>query len=71
MDDRKKVVRYRSIAFSNNVEIGLMNIFDSPVFNILKYAMCFGIMREVLGLILGTIMYTKKQWSDLVWIKAW
>ena len=74
MDDDspvKKVFRYRSMSFSNDIERGLVNIFDSPVFNILKYAMCFGIMREVMGLILGTLVYTKRQWSDLIWSKAW
>ena len=74
MDDNspvKNVLIYRSMSFSNNIEKGLDNIFDSPVYNILKYAMCYGIMREVMGLILGTHMYTKKQWSNLVWSKAW
>ena len=56
----KKILIHRSLSFSNNIESGLMYIFDSPVFNILKYAMCFGVMREVMGLILGTVIYTKK-----------
>ena len=74
MDDNspcKKLLRHRSLLFSNDIENGLLNIFESPIFNILKYAMCFGLMREVMGAILGTAVYTKKQWSNLIWDKAW
>ena len=55
----------------DNIEVGLRNLHDSPVFNIMKYAMCLGLVSETMRLILGITVFSKKQWSNLIWKKAW
>ena len=64
----KNVVVMRCDAFMRNIEAGLENKFDSPVFSILKMAICFGILDKVIN---GTVFYNKRQWRDIIWQKAW
>ena len=47
------------------------NVCCSPTFDIIRVADIFGIKDEVKEFVLGTSFYTKRQWKDLVWERAW
>ena len=76
MDDQslvKNVFIARCNEFVDDIDNGLTNTcrYDSPIFNMLKMAICFNILNEVMRMVNGLVVYSKKQWSDLVWRKAW
>ena len=48
-----------------------VNKYKSPTFDILRIAEYFGILNEVGSILAGTLFFTKKQWKDLIWSKAW
>ena len=67
----KRIFKQRCIVFSNNMEIGLLNEYDSPTFSILKMALCFGLYNDIMKMAIGAVLYPKKRWSAMVWSKAW
>ena len=74
MDDLspvKSIFIRRCVAFSSDIGKGVKNEFDSPIFDILRIALCFDLYNEVLRMVNGTALFSKKQWSDMVWRRAW
>ena len=74
MDDTspmKCILLERSVVFNNDRGICLTNEYDSPLFNIFKMAMCFGILNELMRMIYGLDIRSKRQWSNLIWKRAW
>ena len=67
----KMIFVQRCIAFDRNIEDGLTNKFDSPIFNILRMALCFNLYNEVMRMVKGLAIFSKTQWSKMVWRKAW
>ena len=67
----KKLLRARTRQFDNNIESGLINQYNSPIFDALKVALTFGIYEETIRLIFGLRVYSKQAWKGLVWAKAW
>ena len=69
----KKLIFIRTIVAMDDNDRGmcLANKYDSPLFNIFKMAMCFGILNEVMRMIYGLDIRSKRQWSNLIWKRAW
>ena len=64
MDDLspvKRVFALRCNAFIGDIDKGIRNDFDSPSFNILKMALCFNILEEVIRMVNGHVVYSKTQ----------
>ena len=57
--------------FMKNVNRGLANKFAGPIFNMLKMAICFGMLNEVIRMVNGVTIHSKKQWKDTIWKMAW
>ena len=47
------------------------NALQSPAFDMLKISEIFGLFEEVGSMLLGTRWFSKGQWGDIVWLKAW
>ena len=74
MDDLspvRRVFALRCNAFIGDIDKGIRNDFDSPSFDILKMALCFNILEEVIRMVNGHVVYSKTQWKNIVWKKAW
>ena len=67
----KDVSIMRCNFFMRNVNRGLANTFADPIFNMLKMAICFGMLNKVIRMVNGVTIHSKKQWKDLIWKKAW
>ena len=67
----KMIFVQRCIAFDRNMEAGLTNKFDSPIFDILRMSLCFNLYNEVMRMVKGLAVFSKSQWSKMVWRKAW
>ena len=73
MDDDfvyKKVFKARTLKFDRNIEIGMINQYNSPVFDILKVAIMFDLYEESVRMIFGLRNFSKREWKDLVWRRA-
>ena len=67
----KDVLKYRCEVFNSDVEKYSKNEADSPIFEMLKSAILYGLYQEVLYMINTGCHFSKKEWSNLVWEKAW
>ena len=47
------------------------NILESPVFDILRIVDVFELHNEVQGMVQNTRLFSKRQWSNIVWTRAW
>ena len=61
----------RARHFDMNRQSGFENLKDSPVFDILKVAHLFEVYDDVMRMLTGVIVYSKKVWRDIIWRKAW
>ena len=66
-----QVFRARMAQFKSNIEIGVRNVFNSPVFDILRISIVYGLFDEVCRMIDGSAMFSKTQWKRVVWERAW
>ena len=57
--------------FMENIPEGIINQRDSPVFDILKVALVFGLLDDIMHMIAGTRFYEKNVWKSKVWKIAW
>ena len=55
----------------NDHALSRLNASKSPTFDILRVSDIFNLQNEVDGMIQGTRYYSKKQWNNLVWSRAW
>ena len=67
----KDVLKLRCQTFNSDVEKYSKNEADSPIFEMLKSAILYGLYQEVMYMVNMECQYTKKEWSNLVWEKAW
>ena len=54
-----------------NVKMGLENIHDSPIFDIMKTALIFDMLDDVMHMLHGTRVFDKSTWKRKVWSTAW
>ena len=67
----KRVFMQRFIEFNQERDVSFLNVLSSPTFDMLRIAHMFG-LEDVIGQMLhGTRVYTKVQWRNIVWTKAW
>ena len=52
----------RTMKFMENIPEGIVNQRDSPVFDILKVALVFGLLDDIMHMIAGTRFYEKTEW---------
>ena len=67
----KRIFIARFNDFDMNKEVCAANRLQSVTFNILRTADNFGLYDVVEQMLNGTRVYSKKQWRDIVWNKAW
>ena len=67
----RKVFNQRQLVYANNKILSRQNKNNSPTFDILRISEIFDIYEEVNMMLHGTRYYTKSQWKELVWSKAW
>ena len=67
----RKVFNQRLLVYANNKILSRQNRHNSPTFDILRISEIFDIYEEVNMMLHGTRYYTKSQWKELVWSKAW
>ena len=67
----KDVLQKRCQTFNTDVERHSENVADSPIFEMLKCAILYGLYQEVLYMINIGCQFSKQQWSSLVWERAW
>ena len=48
-----------------------MNVLESPVFDMMRIVDMFELHNEVNDMVQSTRMYSKRQWSNMVWSRAW
>ena len=61
----------RTMHFNNNIAESMENVHDSPVFDILKTSITFGLYDFILNMVTRNHVYTKIQWKRIVWNRAW
>ena len=61
----------RLVQFNNDIAKGARNEFNSPVFDILKISILYGLYREVCKMLIGVAVFSKRQWKEIVWKRAW
>ena len=62
----KRIFVNRYLEYFENEDICVVNTRKSPTFDILRVSGIFGLLNEVGEMLLGTRVYSKKQWKDLV-----
>ena len=67
----KYVFLHRYLEFDQNREPSRENLLHSPAFDILKIAELFGLFGIVGQMLHGNRVYSKSQWRDIVWSRAW
>ena len=67
----KQVLILRTNEFCKDIEGNIINRHNSPIYDLLRIAMVYGIFDIVINMILRNNYYSKKEWSGLVWKRAW
>ena len=67
----RRIFMHRYLEYERNMELRNENRLQSPTFDILRISNIFGLYNEVGRMLHGTVLYSKKQWKDMVWEKAW
>ena len=67
----KSVFKSRMLKYEENPSVCKLNMYDSPIFDMLRISECFGLSSEVKGMVRGTKLFSKPQWKELVWQRAW
>ena len=66
-----KVVISRMRQFNNDIQVHISNKYFSPIFEILRISILYGLYNEVCRMLIGVSIYTKRQWRQIVWDRAW
>ena len=66
-----KICRMRMSHFNGNIQRGVTNVFLSPIFDILRVSIIYGLYEEVCRMLSGITIFSKSQWKQLVWNRAW
>ena len=67
----KEVFKARMHQFNSDICRHSENKQYSPIFDILKVAILYGLYNEVWRMINGTVIYSKQKWKEIVWSKSW
>ena len=67
----KQVFINSYMLFNQNKDVSRENRLQSPTFDILKVSELFGLYDLIGQMMQGTRVFSKKQWRDIVWSKAW
>ena len=67
----RRIFVNRAVVFMNDIQKGLLNEHDSPVFELLRVAQIYGLLKEVMNMAQGTHMFEKTTWRKMVWKSAW
>ena len=62
---------YECLMFNDNIGEGVKNVHQSPIFDILRISIIYGLYEEVCRQICGTFVYTKQAWKKIVCDRAW
>ena len=61
----------RAANYNNNGAEGMKNEFQSIIFDLLRTATLFEFYNESMGNLNGSAFYSKIQWKQMVWKRAW
>ena len=67
----KTVFIKRTLEFVKNIPENILNKYDSPVYDILKVTIIYGLLDDIMHMIAGTRVYDKITWRNKVWKIAW
>ena len=67
----KRILKERSLEFSQNIPRSRTNEYDSPIFEIINVSIDTGLYDTVMNMIHRDHFYTKDQWKKLVWDAVW
>ena len=67
----KQVLLLRTRQFCNNIEVIVANQHESPVFDMLRVALMYGIFEEVINMVIKKHYFSKNDWKKLVWPRPW
>ena len=62
----KKVFIRRTMKFMENIPANVVNQWNSPVYEILKVSLIYGLLDDVMHMIAGTRVYDKHSWKTKV-----
>ena len=74
MDDNclyKKVFKLRARKFNDDIGEGIKNLYDSPIFDLLRISIIFGLYETVMNMTFNSHTYSKGIWKKIVWAGAW
>ena len=58
--------------YLDDIESGVLNKYGSPIFDFMNTCTRFGVLDEVVGMVMGTTNITSKTaWSMKIWERAW
>ena len=67
----RKVFMSRIVEYDTNKESAMINANNSPIFDMIRVSDLFGLYNEVKSMILDNCYYSKGQWKQIVWNRAW
>ena len=67
----RRIFVNRYLEYDRNSVLCIENRLQSPTYDILRVSDIFGLYDDVGNMMNGTAIFTKKQWKDKVWEKAW
>ena len=67
----KKLLISRTHQFNDDIERHVVNEHHSPIFEMLRVAILFGLYLETVQMVFGIRAYSKVAWKNLVWGRAW
>ena len=67
----RKTVLSRMYKFNENIADNVRDVNYSLIFDILRISIIYGLYNDVCRMLCGTVVYSKKEWSNVVWKKAW
>ena len=67
----KSVTVLRAAKYNGNIAEGMRNEVHSVIFDLLKTATLFEFYNEIMRMINGLAYYSKGQWKQMVWKRAW
>ena len=70
-DTCKRILAARANAFSENINLGRLNEFSSPIYDILNTSILVGLYDVCMRMITLGCYFSKTEWKTLVWKKVW
>ena len=67
----KRVFIQRLLQYESDPVRGAINECNSPIFDMIRISEIFGVFTDVKGMLNGTKSYSKHQWKDKIWKRAW